>query len=155
VDTASAVTIVTAESCGLRGPLYSTAVKTSLVTLFQALADPTRLRLLNLMAAGGVCVCYFVEVFDEPQPKISRHLAYLRRAGLVTARRDGKWIHYSLAVPSDPAVAEVLRKVLDVASQERVMQRDRSTLERVCCAAKPPASLQHAPKPELARPRNC
>jgi ArsR family transcriptional regulator len=128
-------------------------VKTDLVTLFQALADPTRLRLLNLMAAGEVCVCFFVEIFDEPQPKISRHLAYLRRAGVVTARRDGKWMHYSLTMPSDPAVAEVLRKVLEVASRERVMQRDRMTLERVCCAAKLPASLQNAPKPELARSR--
>src|SRR3954454_9403985 len=98
-------------------PLYSAAVKTTLVTLFQALADPTRLRLLTLMAASEVCVCSFVEVFDEPQPKISRHLAYLRRAGLVTARRDGKWIHYGLAEPSDPAVAEVLNKVLDVSSK--------------------------------------
>jgi len=128
-------------------------VKTGLVTLFQALADPTRLRLLNLMAAGEVCVCFFVEIFDEPQPKISRHLAYLRRAGVVTARRDGKWMHYSLTMPSDPAVAEVLRKVLEVASNERGMQRDRMTLERVCCAAKLPASLQNAPKPELARSR--
>jgi len=134
-------------------PLYSPAVKTTLVTLFQALADPTRLRLLNLMAAGEVCVCFFVEVFEEPQPKISRHLAYLRRAGLVTARRDGKWMHYSLTMPADPAVAEVLGKVLDVASKERGMQRDRMTLERVCCAAKLPASLQNAPKPELARAR--
>jgi len=134
-------------------PLYSPAVKTTLVTLFQALADPTRLRLLNLMAAGEVCVCFFVEVFEEPQPKISRHLAYLRRAGLVSARRDGKWMHYSLTMPADPAVAEVLRKVLDVASKERGMQRDRMTLERVCCAAKLPASLQNAPKPELARAR--
>ena len=137
--------------CGVGCPLYSRAVKTDLVTLFQALADPTRLRLLNLMAAGEVCVCFFVEIFDEPQPKISRHLAYLRRAGVVTARRDGKWMHYSLTMPSDPAVAEVLRKVLDVASRERLMQRDRMTLERVCCAAKLPASLQNAPKPELAR----
>jgi ArsR family transcriptional regulator len=139
--------------CGLISPLYSPAVKTSLVTLFQALADPTRLRLLNLMAAGEVCVCYFVEVFDEPQPKISRHLAYLRRAGLVIARRDGKWMHYSLTMPADPAVAEVLRKVLEVSAKERGMQRDRMTLERVCCAAKLPASLQNAPKPELARAR--
>src|SRR5947209_7362223 len=89
-----------------RAPLYSVAVKTTLVTLFQALADPTRLRLLNLMAVCEVCVCFFVEIFDEPQPKISRHLAYLRRAGLVTARRDGKWMHYSLSKPSDSAVAE-------------------------------------------------
>jgi ArsR family transcriptional regulator, arsenate/arsenite/antimonite-responsive transcriptional repressor len=153
VDADRTVTIVTAGYCGVGGPLYSRAVKTDLVTLFQALADPTRLRLLNLMAAGEVCVCFFVEIFDEPQPKISRHLAYLRRAGVVTARRDGKWMHYSLTMPSDPAVAEVLRKVLEVASNERGMQRDRMTLERVCCAAKLPASLQKAPKPELARSR--
>lgn len=153
MDADWAVTIVTAGCCVAISPLYSRAVKTGLVTLFQALADPTRLRLLNLMAAGEVCVCYFVEIFDEPQPKISRHLAYLRRAGLVTARRDGKWMHYSMTMPSDPAVAEVLRKVLEVASNERGMQRDRMTLERVCCAAKLPASLQNAPKPELARAR--
>src|SRR5438270_12160841 len=99
---------------------YSPAVKTTLVALFQALADPTRLRLLNLMAAGEVCVCYFVAIFDEPQPKISRHLAYLRRAGLVTARRDGKWMHYGVSIPSDPAVAEVLRKVMEVSAKVRV-----------------------------------
>src|SRR3954453_17737198 len=136
-----------------RPRIYSRRMKSDLIPLFQALADPTRLRLLNLMAAGEVCVCYFVEVFDEPQPKISRHLAYLRRAGLVAARRDGKWMHYSLSVPADPAAAEVLRKVLEVASKERGMQRDRLALERVCCAAKLPASLQNAPKPELARAR--
>src|SRR6266404_796007 len=124
-----------------------------LVTLFQALADPTRLRLLNLMAAGEVCVCYFVEIFDEAQPKISRHLAYLRRAGLVAARRDGKWMHYGLVMPQDPAQAEVLKTVLEVASRDRRMQRDRLALERVCCAARLPASLQNAPRPELARAR--
>ena len=51
-----------------------------LVQLFQALGDPTRLRILNLLAAGDLCVCYFVEILGDPQPKISRHLAYLRRA---------------------------------------------------------------------------
>jgi ArsR family transcriptional regulator len=105
------------------------------------------------MAAGEVCVCYFVAIFDEPQPKISRHLAYLRRAGLVTARRDGKWMHYGLSIPSDPAVAEVLRKVMEVAASERVMQRDRVALERVCCAATLPEPLQNAPRPELVRAR--
>lgn len=128
-------------------------MKSDLVTLFQALGDPTRLRLLNLMAAGEVCVCYFVEILDETQPKISRHLAYLRRSGLVAARRDGKWMHYGLTMPSDPARAEVLKTVLDVASRDRAMQRDRLALERVCCAERLPASLQNAPKPELARAR--
>jgi ArsR family transcriptional regulator len=126
-------------------------MKSDLVTLFQALGDPTRLRLLNLMAAGEVCVCYFVEIFDEAQPKISRHLAYLRRAGLVAARRDGKWMHYGMVTPSDPAQAKVLRSVLDVLAGDRGMQRDRQALEHVCCAARLPASLQNAPKPELSR----
>jgi ArsR family transcriptional regulator, arsenate/arsenite/antimonite-responsive transcriptional repressor len=128
-------------------------MKSDLVTLFQALSDPTRLRLLNLMAAGEVCVCYFVEIFDEAQPKISRHLAYLRRAGLVAARRDGKWMHYGLVMPQDPAQAEVLKTVLEVASKDRRMQRDRMALERVCCAARLPAALQNAPRPELVRAR--
>jgi ArsR family transcriptional regulator len=128
-------------------------MKSDLVTLFQALGDPTRLRLLNLMAAGEVCVCFFVELLDETQPKISRHLAYLRRAGLVTARRDGKWMHYGLAIPQDPAQAAVLQTVLDVAADDRRMQRDRLALERVCCAVRLPAALQNAPKPELARAR--
>ena len=58
--------------------------------LFTALADKTRLRLLNLMRVDEICVCFFVEVLGESQPKISRHLAYLRNAGIVETRRDGK-----------------------------------------------------------------
>ena len=57
--------------------------------LFAALSDRTRLRLLNLMDGREVCVCYFVEILGQSQPKISRHLAYLRRAGVVAARREG------------------------------------------------------------------
>ena len=123
----------------------------NLVTLFQALGDATRLRLLNLMAAGEVCVCYFVEILDETQPKISRHLAYLRRSGLVAARREGKWMHYGMVMPQDPAVAEVLKSVLRAAAANPKMQRDRLALERVCCAARLPAALRNAPKPELSK----
>jgi len=129
-------------------------MRPDLVTLFQALGDPTRLRLLNLVAAGEVCVCYFIEILDEPQPKISRHLAYLRRAGLVTARRDGKWMHYGLVTPQEPAQAEVLKTVLRVLGSNPKMQRDRAALERACCAVRLPASLQNAPRPELTRARN-
>lgn len=125
----------------------------NLVTLFQALGDATRLRLLNLMAAGEVCVCYFVEILDETQPKISRHLAYLRRAGLVTARREGKWMHYGMVMPEDQAVAEVLKAVLHAVAANPKMQRERLALERVCCAVRLPASLRNAPKPELTRTR--
>ncbi len=61
-----------------------------LAVLFAALSDRTRLRLLNLMDGREVCVCYFVEILEQSQPKISRHLAYLRRAGIVAARREGQ-----------------------------------------------------------------
>jgi ArsR family transcriptional regulator len=65
--------------------------------MFRAFSDRTRLRLLNMLRTGETCVCDLVEVLDVPQPKVSRHLAYLRRAGLVTARKDGFWMHYQLA----------------------------------------------------------
>src|SRR6476469_5545771 len=71
---------------------------------FKALADRTRLRLLNLMGDDEVCVCFFVEILKTNQPKISRHLAYLRRAGIVGARREGQWIH-SVARPSFPSAS--------------------------------------------------
>ena len=79
--------------------------------LFKALADRTRLRLINLMGDDEVCVCFFVEVLKINQPKISRHLAYLKRAGVVEARRDGKWIHYRIAEPPDPHAAKIVREV--------------------------------------------
>ena len=120
-----------------------------LVRLFQALGDPTRLRILNLLAAGELCVCYFVEILGDPQPKISRHLAYLRRAGVVGARRDGKWIHYRLARPADETRARLFDATLSAVANDRQMQRDRAALDRACCAVRLPAALQHAPKPQL------
>src|SRR6187551_253137 len=77
-------------------------------TLFKALADRTRLRILGLLSEGEVCVCHIHESLDLPQPTVSRHLAYLRRAGLVTTRRDGLWIHYALTQPQDRALQAVL-----------------------------------------------
>src|SRR5207244_291349 len=108
---------------------------------------------LNLLSGGELCVCYFVELLDEGQPKISRHLAYLRRAGVVAARRDGKWMHYRMVTPSDPAQAGVLECALAAMAEDRQMQRDRARLERACCAPRLPEALQHAPRPEIARPR--
>lgn len=121
----------------------------ALETLFAALADRTRLRLLNLMSDGEVCVCFFVEVLDEPQPKISRHLSFLRRAGLVTARRDAKWMHYSLAEPKHSTVARVLEQTLTVLRDEPDMLRDRRALARACCSTRAPELLQRAPKPSF------
>src|SRR6202521_278625 len=101
--------------------------------LFRALADRTRLRLLNLIADKEICVCYFVEILGMSQPKISRHLAYLRRAGIVTARRDGKWMHYRLAIPRDAAAAAVLQETVKNLARKPEMQRDIARLSSACC----------------------
>lgn len=100
--------------------------------LFQALADRTRLRLLNLIGDSEVCVCFFVEVLGEPQPKISRHLGVLRSAGLVSARRDGKWMHYRLEVPAQ--LERVCADVFATLKNDPEMQRDRAALARACCS---------------------
>src|SRR5215470_17429398 len=78
-------------------------------TLLKALADATRLRILGLLLSGEVCVCHIHESLRIPQSKASRHLAYLRRSGLVATRREGLWIHYRLADVRDP----VLRTIRD------------------------------------------
>src|SRR5690242_4430340 len=92
--------------------------------LFRALADATRLRLINLMSEREICVCYFIEVIGAPQPKISRHLAYLRRAGIVAARRDGKWMHYRLTIPESSHAASILKTTLETLKQDQKMQKD-------------------------------
>ncbi len=115
--------------------------------LFAALADRTRLRLLNLIAGREVCVCYLVEVLRVGQPKISRHLAYLRNAGVVAARREGKWMHYRLQRPEDEATAPILRAVFESFKLDREMQADLSRLTRACCEPQRFVSLQGAPIP--------
>lgn len=114
---------------------------------YKALADKTRLRLLNLMGNDEVCVCFFVEILKTNQPKISRHLAYLRRAGIVSTRRDGPWMHYRIAKPSDPDAAKVLTDTLTWLANDRDMQRDRARLVKVCCAPQLPVAIQGAPRP--------
>ena len=114
---------------------------------FSALADRTRLRLLNLMRGDEVCVCFFVEILKTNQPKISRHLAYLRRAGIVDARRDGSWMHYRIVDPPDADAARVLRDVLGWLANDREMIRDRDRLTKICCAPQLPVNIQGAPLP--------
>jgi ArsR family transcriptional regulator len=119
----------------------------NLAGLFAALADPTRLRLLNLMGGREVCVCYFVEILRQGQPKISRHLAYLRRAGLVAARREGKWMHYRILLQTDDAAASILAAVLASLGNDRLMQADLAKLDRACCAPLKLVTLEGAPRP--------
>jgi ArsR family transcriptional regulator len=122
--------------------------KKSLDVVFRALADPTRLRLLNLIGNREICVCYFVEILGMSQPKISRHLAYLRRAGVVASRRDRKWMHYRLTVPRDEAVAGVLRETLKHLARRPEMQRDIAKLGSACCRPEKFELLQGAPQPK-------
>ena len=121
-----------------------------LESLFAALSDVTRLRLLNLMTEGEVCVCFFVEVLDQPQPTISRHLAYLRKAGLVADRREGKWIHYRITPPTDSSVAAAFEAVLETLKQDPAMQKDRRALVAACCSPRVPEILRRAPKPAMS-----
>lgn len=119
---------------------------------FAALADETRLRLLNLMGKDEICVCFFVEVIGPNQPKISRHLAYLRRAGIVAARRDKKWAHYRIVEPENEQAANVLRGVLALLAADEKMQDDKKQLFRVCCAPQSPVTIQNAPRPKSIAP---
>ena len=114
---------------------------------FRALGDTTRLRLLNLMGEQEICVCYFVEILEQGQPKISRHLAYLRRAGIVEARRDGKWMHYRIVMPPNIGASQILRQTLAWLKEERAMQSDRARLSKACCSPAKFTALQGAPLP--------
>jgi len=100
---------------------------------FQALADPTRLRLLNLMRDDEICVCYFVDVLAQQQSKISRHLAYLRSAGLVAARREGRWMHYRITPPPSPGAVRLLNETLKLLAAQKSMQAEHQRLTQACC----------------------
>ena len=122
-----------------------------LARFFQALGDKTRLRLLNLMGDREICVCYLVEILGHPQPKISRHLAYLRSAGIVAARREGKWMHYRIVTPPHEGAARVLKQTLEILREERSMQSDIARLDKACCAPGQLVALTGAPKPAPIR----
>ena len=115
--------------------------------LLRALADRTRLRLVNLMGDREVCVCFFVEILKTSQPKISRHLAYLRRAGIVSARRDGKWMHYRITEPADSTAKHVLDDVRSWLQIDTAMVRERERLDGICCGSRAPVKLMQAPQP--------
>ena len=103
---------------------------------FAALADENRLRLLYLMKEGEICVCYLQGVLQASQPKISRHLAYLKRAGLVEARRDGKWMHYRLK-KRESSQAKVLLETMFRLEKEASIKKDAKRLKQIqCCPSR-------------------
>jgi ArsR family transcriptional regulator len=97
---------------------------------FKALADKTRLRILALLGANEVCVCHIHDTLGLPQPTVSRHLAYLRRAGLVDVRRDGVWMHYQVARGLDPAVRSILDAAIAAATRVPTTAEDRKQFRR-------------------------
>lgn len=102
----------------------------SLETVFKALADRTRLRIIGLLVNGEICVCHIHDSLGIPQPMASRHLAYLRRAGLVATRKDGLWVHYRLADLEDPVLEAVRSAVAHAVGHASVTARDRRRLAR-------------------------
>ena len=116
--------------------------------LYTAMSDQTRLRILNLLREDEICVCFFTEALEESQPKISRHLAYLRKAGLVEARREGKWMHYRISFPENPFAREILTQTLEWLESQEDMRHEYEHLVDVCCSMDVPVTIARAPKPE-------
>jgi ArsR family transcriptional regulator len=106
---------------------------------FKALADVTRLRILGILLAGEVCVCDIHESLKLPQPTVSRHLAYLRKSGLVLTRREGLWVHYRLAPAADPVMTAVIDAVRHALTHVDSVQRDGVRLQKLtgCCVPAP------------------
>ena len=101
----------------------------ALTRVYAALADPTRLRILSLLGDGEICVCHLHASLDVPQPTASRHLAYLRKAGLVEARRDGIWMHYKMAALDNPVVAPVVNAALHALTHADISAKDERRLQ--------------------------
>lgn len=101
-----------------------------LESLFKALADKTRLRILALLGNNEVCVCHIHDSLGLPQPTISRHLAYLRRSGLVAVRRDGVWMHYQLSRSLNPVVQRVVAAAVEALQQVPDTTHDRKQFQR-------------------------
>jgi ArsR family transcriptional regulator len=108
---------------------------TSLEEAFKAFADPTRLRILGLLANGEICVCNIHECLGISQPTASRHLAYLRKKGLVRTRKDGLWVHYQLAPLQEPVMRVLMSAVTHALCHCEVITKDRQRLQTQtgCC----------------------
>ena len=123
--------------------------------LFKALADATRLRILGLLLTGEVCVCDIHQSLKIPQSKVSRHLAYLRKSGLVATRREGLWVHYRLGTFADPVLAAISDAVRHGLTHIETVQRDAERLhKKTGCSVPSPADVPLvsccAPQPAMA-----
>lgn len=108
----------------------SRAAIDELENVFKALADKTRLRILAIVGNNEVCVCHIHDSLGVPQPTVSRHLAYLRKSGIVAARRDGVWMHYRVSRSLSPVVQGVVAAALDALQQLPATTQDRKQFQR-------------------------
>ena len=116
----------------------------SLASTYKALSDATRLRILTLLVEGEVCVCEIHDTLRLPQPTVSRHLGYLRRSGLVEARRDATWMYYRLA-DVDPVVKGVVQHAAHAMSHVSTATKDRRRFESCCGRTLTVVDAPHAP----------
>jgi len=128
-------TATSEEACCGTGPAPRVKHAGELAGVYRALADETRLRILALLSSGEVCVCHLHGSLRLPQPTISRHLAYLKKSGLVAARRDGVWMHYRLAAQSSPVVNQVVESALHALTHAESTVADTARLKRELATA--------------------
>jgi len=129
-----------------------------LISIYQCLCDQTRLRILNLLDGGELCVCHFQRILGEPQVKVSKHLAYLRKRGLVTSRREANWMIYRLPVRPIPELKANLACLQDCIREDPRFRKDREKLRALqarrerargdCCPSAP--APKRSPKAALA-----
>jgi len=104
------------------------------IRLYRAFADPTRLRILNLLAARDeLCVCDIIDILRLPQARVSRHLAYLRTSGLVSARKVGLWAYYQMLPAASPAHQALLDSIQPCRNETVRLRRDIQTLQKKSC----------------------
>ncbi len=112
---------------------------TAVDQVFKALADPTRVRILGLLLGGEVCVCHIHETLRIPQSKASRHLAYLRKAGVVTREKRGLWVYYTIATRADDVSRALLGAIRHCVGHLDIVHRDAARLAQKtgCCVVAP------------------
>ncbi|HET7536496.1 MAG TPA: metalloregulator ArsR/SmtB family transcription factor [Candidatus Didemnitutus sp.] len=120
----------------------------SLIAIYQCLCDPTRLRILNLLQEGELCVCHFQEILGEPQVKISKHLAYLRARGMVECRKEANWMIYRLPAKPSRELTTNLACLQDCVREDPTFRRDAEKRQKLACkfSATGPACCASRPK---------
>ena len=126
----------------------------SLTEIYECLCDETRLRILNLLHDGELCVCHFQEILGETQVKISKHLAYLRARGLVEARKEANWVVFSLPAKPSRELTANLACLQDCVAENPVFRRDSEKRTRligkfaqcspVCCGSQAKKKSAHS-----------